>query len=273
MILIFILFAIIFYYFRLFKINKIEKFSQKFNLVVGSCFKNEAHILDEWITHYKYHGVDHIYLINDNSSDNYEEVLLPYINDNYVTLFDNKLKIDDTTRQKLLYKEYFKPIINNSTWWIIIDLDEFMYSPNYINLKEAIKPYIDYGLIFIKWKIFGSNGYIKQPKYVVPSFTKRKDDNSNFNGKSIINSKFLNNFDVHFHDTSANIINVDNIIINHYVIQSWSFFKSVKMTRGDVNNYVQTINLKRDKKYFDEYDYNEIDDFVLFEQNKSLYKI
>ena len=43
------------------------------------------------------------------------------------------------------------------------------------------------------------------------------------------------------------------------------------MTRGDADNYIQTINSKRDKKYFDEYDYNEIDDFILFKQNKSLY--
>ena len=266
-----IILGIVLYFIR-FYIYKIENFNNKYNLVIGSCFKNEAHILDEWIAHYKYHGIDHIYLINDNSNDNYKEVLAPYIKDGYVTLFENTLKIDSYPRQKFLYEKYFKPIINNSTWWMIIDLDEFMYSPGEINLKNAIKPYNDYGLIFIKWKMFGSNGHINQPKYVVPSFTKRKYDNSELNGKSIINSKLLNNFDVHLHDTKGNSIYVENIIINHYAIQSWSFFQKVKMTRGDVNNYVQNNNIIRDKKYFDEYDYNEIDDFILFEQNKSLYK-
>ena len=43
-----------------------EKFNNnKYEFVIGAAFKNEGHILDEWIRHYKYHGIDHIYLIND----------------------------------------------------------------------------------------------------------------------------------------------------------------------------------------------------------------
>ena len=31
-----------------------------------SVFKNESWNLKEWVLHYKHHGVDHIYLVNDN---------------------------------------------------------------------------------------------------------------------------------------------------------------------------------------------------------------
>ena len=229
--------------------------------------------MDEWIKHYKYHGIDHIYLINDGSDDDYEKILDKYINEGYVTLFNNSLQINNYPRQKYLYENYFKPIINDSKWWAIIDLDEFIYSPYDINLKNIVNKYNDYGQIYIKWKMFGSNGHIEQPKYVVPSFTKRKFDDSDINGKSIIRSDTLINFDVHFHNTTKKIIKIDsdNIIINHYAIQSWKFFEKVKMTRGDVNKYAEHVGIIRDKKYFDEYDYKDVDDFSLANQNLLLY--
>jgi len=53
-------------------INKI------YNFVVCSVFKNESHILEEWINHYLFHGVDHIYLVNDFSTDNYLDIINKY---------------------------------------------------------------------------------------------------------------------------------------------------------------------------------------------------
>ena len=34
-----------------------------FYFTIGAVFKNESHILKEWIEHYLYHGIEHIYLI------------------------------------------------------------------------------------------------------------------------------------------------------------------------------------------------------------------
>ena len=33
-----------------------------YDFVIGAFFKNESHIIKEWIEHYFHHGVDHIYL-------------------------------------------------------------------------------------------------------------------------------------------------------------------------------------------------------------------
>ena len=41
----------------------------KHYLSVASVFKNESWNLKEWVLHYKHHGVDHIYLVNDFSDD------------------------------------------------------------------------------------------------------------------------------------------------------------------------------------------------------------
>lgn len=61
-------------------------YSQQYKLVVGSMFKNEAPWLKEWIEYYKILGVEHFYLYNNESSDNYQEVLDPYIQAGIVDL-------------------------------------------------------------------------------------------------------------------------------------------------------------------------------------------
>ena len=41
--------------------------NQKYYFSVAAMFKNESWSLKEWIEHYKFHGADHIYLIDDLS--------------------------------------------------------------------------------------------------------------------------------------------------------------------------------------------------------------
>ena len=42
-------------------------------------FKNEAPYLREWIEFNHIVGVDHFFLYNNNSEDNYEEIIEPYV--------------------------------------------------------------------------------------------------------------------------------------------------------------------------------------------------
>jgi len=248
-----------------------ESYSPKYDLVVAAAFKNESHILKEWVEHYLFHGFDHIYLINDGSTDNYKEILKPYINKGKVTLFENTTKIDTYPRQKFVYKEHLMPVLGESKWWAILDLDEFLYCPTDINIKNIIKNYQDTNIsqIHSRWVMFGSSGHIEQPELVVPNFLKRKKDIEP-QVKSIFRGKELVDFDVHMHHVNGSSIVDESLIINHYAIQSWKFFERVKMTRGDVNLYTQTVGVVRDKAYFDKYDYNDVIDDRLSKQNVNI---
>ena len=44
-----------------------------YNLVVLAIFKNESHIINEWITHHLNQGVEHFYMIDNGSNDNYRD--------------------------------------------------------------------------------------------------------------------------------------------------------------------------------------------------------
>jgi hypothetical protein len=247
----------------------------KYYLVVGAVFKNEAHILDEWVKHYRAHNVDHIYLINDGSDDHFEEVLKPFVDEGYVTLLHQTDKIDTFPRQKKVYEKLLRPYLSESRWWAILDLDEFLYSPKQTNLREAVKKY-DNGKntqLFVKWMMFGSSGHIQQPDLVVPNFLWRASKTST-QGKCIVRGDKVMEFDVHTHSMrkGGNTVFADerDMIVNHYIIQSWKFFERVKMTRGDVNLYAQKVGVVRDATYFKNNDFHDIIDDRLAIQNQML---
>ena len=61
----------------------------KYFLSVGAIFKNESAALEEWLNHYIKEGVDHFYLIDNGSTDNYADILQKY---NCITLFKDDRK-------------------------------------------------------------------------------------------------------------------------------------------------------------------------------------
>ena len=250
---------------------------------VGAMFKNESHVLKEWIEHYIFHGVDHIYLINDKSTDSFMEILEPYMKRNLITLFDAEHAYY-LGRQRDLYNKYFKPILNETQWLLICDLDEFIWSYRDINLKNILKVCEGLSQIQIDSNIFGPNYYEKQPQYVVPSFTKREklcENGGHRNYKYIINTSYnFSSLNVHHADyvdekDMLSFFRIDYstdreqpyFVLNHYITQSKEFWVNVKCTRGDSNNCIE-----RNLEQFNDFQRDSTeDDLRLLEQNKCLY--
>jgi len=55
---------------------------------IVSIFRDESKYLKEWIEFHLLVGVDKFYLVNNNSIDNFNEVLSPYILSGVVELFN-----------------------------------------------------------------------------------------------------------------------------------------------------------------------------------------
>ncbi len=53
---------------------------------VCAIFKNESVFLKEWLEYHLLIGVEHFYLYNNFSEDNYQDILAPYIEKGQVTL-------------------------------------------------------------------------------------------------------------------------------------------------------------------------------------------
>lgn len=247
-----------------------------YNFVVCSVFKNESHILDEWIQHYKMRGVDHIFLVNDFSTDDFLPIIKRY--EGYITLFNNNIVMKEVNRQIIIYEKYFRPVLSKSTWVSILDMDEFLYSPSNMTFNKIFEKYADSSQIRVDWLHFGSNNHLYQPKSVINGFTRRSiiDRTKPFySHKTIFRGDRLLHFNIHFNIVDGHTIQIDykedadtDLVINHYSIQSLEFFMNVKATRGDVNNWFEHSGIKRDRAYFDRYDINEIEDLRLSEQNR-----
>jgi len=268
------------------------------SLCLISIFKNESHIFEEWIQHYIHQGVDKLYLIDNNSDDNYLKILQPYIDTNVIEL------IVDTRSQIQVdaYNRHFLDKSKEYDWCMVVDLDEFVYArKGFKTIKEYLSTLDDsISQIFIPWKIFGSNKYKEQPQSIIKSFTKRTnyDKPSGCQGvvyhndykysliKCIVKTKYLKHFNIHSHiTTNNNYISSDNrndnlhptmkefskideqilensfLHLNHYVIQSYNWFMNVKVKRGCAT----TIYNPRTETYFLGFDNcsNDIDDFEL----------
>jgi len=251
----------------------------QYTLCVGAIFKNEGHILKEWIDHYLFHGVEHFYLINDQSSDNYAEILEPYIQRNQVTL-NSPIWDHYVGRQFQMYNQFILPHLNTTEWQLMVDLDEFMWSPAFKTVKDFLTQYV-HSLVQVQVvpTLFGSNNLEKQPKSLVQGFTKRSKDVPTKCGtyKYFVNSYFrFSSLNVH-HATAEDpkyngpeyfmIIDSQYIRLNHYICQSKEFWINVKCTRGDADGYIQ-----RDIELFEQYNSqaNQEEDYELAEINSKI---
>jgi hypothetical protein len=127
---------------------------------------------------------------------------------------------------------------------------EFFFDPAMNNISA----------LFIPWSMFGSSDFIQQPKSVRESFTWRMRESPGIkkpNGKTIFRVKHLTKVEIHVPRVTGEMVfagdryeqemftdihnineNINTIIsgpplqLNHFLIQSQEFYRTVKMTRG-----------------------------------------
>ena len=195
------------------------------NFIVCAVFKNEAHILEEWIRHYLIRGCDHIYLVNDNSTDDFITVIGKFSN---VTVYNN-IVIGD---KKAIYNEYFKQCLPLAKWVAFLDLSDFLYNADSKFLPDVFSKYSKFGQIIVPYYIFGSSGHYVQPTGAVHNFLKR---GSSHGGRRCIMKgqrslqKLTLDLDAKGHDSVR--INNDDLLINNYCVQSLQWFLTVKAIR------------------------------------------
>ena len=247
------------------------------SIALVSCFKNEGHIIEEWIEHYIAEGVDCFLLTDNGSTDDYLQKIQRYIDQGIVVL-----RVDPTKHKQINHLNAFLDKAKQFDWVVAVDLDEFVYArKGYSTIKQYLQS-LDkaVGCVSIPWKMFGSNGHIEQPASAIYGFTQRMGNvDIDICCKSIVRGTVLESFDIHFHyiaggktinsngcetlnnpfaRISEELLENSYLHLNHYAIQSWDYFSTVKMTRGSAN-VIANDNI-RTATYFKEYDHNDIVD-------------
>lgn len=160
----------------------------KYYFSLCAIFKNEGRYFKEWIEYHRMLGVDHIYLYNNFSTDDYVTVLKPYVDEGYVTLTDWPYELSQIPAYQHCY-EHFK---DETFWLMFLDLDEFICPIYKTNIKDWIKPYEKYPSVLMYWLMFGTNGIINDDpnKLVIEQYTNSWASVRN-ESKQVLNTSYM----------------------------------------------------------------------------------
>lgn len=156
--------------------NALNAEDYQYNLAIGAIFKDEAPYLKEWIEFHKLVGVEHFYLYENGSSDDYASVLQPYIDRGEVevvqwpytgTSWEHWLyEVQAGAYQDCVYRTQGKV-----KWLAIIDIDEFLTPASSNNVLDILEEYEAFGGVGFNWKLFGHSGLwdLKPGKLLIES--------------------------------------------------------------------------------------------------------
>lgn len=267
-----------------------------YNLAAVTIVRDEAQYIKEWIDYHLLAGVEHFLIYDNDSLDNLQEVLAPYIAKNLVT----HLPAPKTHRQLEVYNDairYFKYFCRQM---IFIDVDEFILPQDGRIIPDVVEEIFDdtnaAGLA-INLHTFGSNNFEKadREKGVLERFTRRAgndwaplendmpsgnaavkvivdprriklfSDNAHipefFEGYNCVNEKGVavtKNFSVP--------ITADKIVINYYATYSREEYAE-KVHRRETARYVKRNELVG----FDANDRNEVEDEKILAYREDLH--
>jgi hypothetical protein len=203
----------------------------KYKLSVCLCIKNEAKHIIDFIEHYIIQGVEHFYIIDNNSDDNLKEILEKSYYNFLITLISNDICIDinnaysSTNGLVAVYNNdiIYETIKKETEWGIVVDIDEFMYGKNGHNIKTFLETIDDsVGCVYVIWNIMtsstikneNSNSFhinsniFKRLNYDSITNLSYNIKNANDFGKSIFRTSMINRIGLHkSHCTTGKIIN------------------------------------------------------------------
>lgn len=140
----------------------------RYELAIGAIFRDEAPYLKEWIEFHKLVGVQHFYLFNHGSEDDYISVLRDYIDRGEVELFEWPYPVKSWEHwlyevQAEAYEKCISLAQGTVKWLALIDIDEFLTPICSDSVPTVLKEYEPFGGVGFNWKLFGHSGFLDLP--------------------------------------------------------------------------------------------------------------
>lgn len=138
------------------KFHKKDETKPMYTLCVIASFKNNMYRLKEWLQHHLWQGVEHFYLIDEGSVDDYWTEIEGYIKNKIVTID----MIGEVTKPKDKRDVAFQRYKNKSTWFAVIDTNTFLYSTpiETFTVRDTVeKLEADVAAVYVHGRIFSAN--------------------------------------------------------------------------------------------------------------------
>ena len=248
-------------------------------------FRDEAPYLKEWVEYHRMLGVEHFYLYNNESADNYLEVLEPYVKANIVEILDWPDVFDIAfMRQRAAFNHCLQRVKGKTSWLAIIDIDEFIVPVQTDDLKSFLSKYDSkkyVGAIQMNWQLYGTSFLpsIPEGKLLIESLILKapwdyttEDLPCNTRFKSIVRPQAIEEYKVHggtFKNSYYAVpkgggerdqpIQIDEIRLNHYFTRAEDFFYGVKIGRRLQNRPDSYLAVMMQKLI----DLNQVEDTIM----------
>lgn len=249
-----------------------------YDLAVVAIMKNAAPYVKEWLDYHLLAGVKHFFIYDNESEDNFKEILHPYIDAELVTynFYPGK------AQQMSAYNEAIDNFKFLCRYMALVDDDEFILPKSNRSISEVVEELLSLspklaGVEF-QWFLYGSNNQEKADysRGVLERF-KRRANKESLSLKSILNPRRVSYmWTPHFAEyqdgyeglneiTLKKIPDIpfkisEKIVMNHYHAKSWEEY-CLKRKRGD--GVIKTGDKYMDKT-FKAHDLNDVfDDEIL----------
>jgi len=229
------------------------KLEKPCSIAICCVFQHEASWLKEWIEFHRMIGVDHFYLYNNLSDDDYMSVLQPYISRGIVELFDYPHEAFEGWHQTILYNHALRLAKEDQIEWLaIIDTDEFITPMTRHSLKTTLEKCKSNPGIYIMWQMFGTSNvdHLKEGQLMIDKLVYRAPTKHPANrfGKSIVQPQLtkcsLNPHFCAYHDNGEAVhLSMKILRINHYYFRTEDFLYNVKIPRLKKRFKLGTLNV------------------------------
>jgi hypothetical protein len=240
---------------------------------VASLVKNAENRVAEWVAYHSILGFDTLILLENASTDNTAAVLDRIC----ATGLDVRViswPMTGSTYQIRGLEWAIWRFRNEFDWIACFDVDEFLVLPKDRTLQSLLSVSSNVSIIVAPWAVFGSNGLVQSPKFVIPAFDRRTAETTwdDYHIKSIVRpGDLMRIYNPHIFEVSGRIVDMSgsdlidrspvqkrnpNYIdgqLNHYFVQSRSDWEA-KNARGYHDGP------SRPWSEFDASDCNEIED-------------
>lgn len=253
--------------------------SFKYELAVVSISKNEGPYIVEWIEFHRMVGVSKFYFYDNESQDDTEKILKPYVEKGIV----DYIKIPGVGRQIDAYNDAIKKHKHECRWMAFIDMDEYLMPSEPFRPLYQVVDDVVYSAgsgaagVGVNWALYGTSGYKKKPAgLITENYTYRAENEYylNVHIKCICNPRLVTNYisphyplyirggytikeayGTRIFGWGANKIIYKNLRINHYYTKSEEEY-AAKRSRG----LGDRAGIYEDS-HFEKYNRNEVYDF------------
>lgn len=246
---------------------KVTEFDiKRYKLSIATLFRDSAFYLKEWIEFHLLVGVEHFYLGNHSSIDNYLSILQPYIDSNVVEL----INVNDNTTAHFEYGVHI-PFMNRAIkemryrteWLALIDVDEFItpvfdkpvdqcnYSGKIYEILSKMKSSThDLGGVGLNWVCYGNAKIdkLRNTEFMMERLNMRSklNDPINHHLKCIVLTERVESYDVHkcvyldqyktYHMSGKSVTTthtdkpiVDQLRLTHYKMADEYYYHWIKL--------------------------------------------